>query len=262
MPLTAKGEEIKASLVKEYGEKKGTSVLYAGKNSGRFTGIDSASFRNRFRNARGRGLSFKDALEAALPTHDPVTAGTDNPSWKPTKDAFVQSFVRHVHDGASISDAIARSLRKPRSMRDRVLDALWPNRQGSELDYSNGPFGGLPGPGPVSEASGDPSRTEGDPKTPMDTGDEHIGFGKLQGEIEKKSGYGAKEAAATAAAIGREKYGKKGMAEKSAAGRDAEPAPGDLPGKMRTFGRYAHSRAADRACGPWRGWAPARGFHT
>jgi len=42
MPLTAKGEEIKAALVKEYGEKKGEQVLYAGKNKGTFTGIDSA----------------------------------------------------------------------------------------------------------------------------------------------------------------------------------------------------------------------------
>lgn len=42
MPLTAKGEEIKSALTKEYGEKKGEQVLYAGKNSGKFTGIDSA----------------------------------------------------------------------------------------------------------------------------------------------------------------------------------------------------------------------------
>lgn len=41
MPLTAKGEEIKSSLTKEYGEKKGEQVLYAGKNKGTFTGIDS-----------------------------------------------------------------------------------------------------------------------------------------------------------------------------------------------------------------------------
>lgn len=41
MPLTAKGEEIKSALVKEYGEKKGESVLYAGKNAGTFTGIDA-----------------------------------------------------------------------------------------------------------------------------------------------------------------------------------------------------------------------------
>lgn len=40
MPLTKKGEEIKRNLTKEYGEKKGKEVLYAGKNKGTFTGID------------------------------------------------------------------------------------------------------------------------------------------------------------------------------------------------------------------------------
>jgi hypothetical protein len=42
MPLTAKGEEILANLTKEYGAEKAKQVLYAGKNSGKFTGIDSA----------------------------------------------------------------------------------------------------------------------------------------------------------------------------------------------------------------------------
>lgn len=41
MPLTAKGTEIKAALTKEYGAKKGEEVLYAGRNKGTFTGIDS-----------------------------------------------------------------------------------------------------------------------------------------------------------------------------------------------------------------------------
>lgn len=41
MPLTAKGEKIKEALTKEYGEKKGEEVLYAGKNKGTFSGIDS-----------------------------------------------------------------------------------------------------------------------------------------------------------------------------------------------------------------------------
>ncbi len=40
MPLTAKGEEIKSALTKEYGAEKGEQVLYAGKNKGTFTGID------------------------------------------------------------------------------------------------------------------------------------------------------------------------------------------------------------------------------
>jgi hypothetical protein len=41
MPLTAKGEEITSALTKEYGAEKGEQVLYAGKNKGTFSGIDS-----------------------------------------------------------------------------------------------------------------------------------------------------------------------------------------------------------------------------
>lgn len=41
MPLTHKGAVIKAALQKEYGEKAGERILYAGKNKGTFTGIDS-----------------------------------------------------------------------------------------------------------------------------------------------------------------------------------------------------------------------------
>jgi hypothetical protein len=41
VPLTAKGEEIKSALTKEYGGKAGERVLYAGKNKGTFSGIDS-----------------------------------------------------------------------------------------------------------------------------------------------------------------------------------------------------------------------------
>ena len=42
MPLTSKGEKILSNLIEEYGSKeKGEQVLYAGKNKGTFTGIDS-----------------------------------------------------------------------------------------------------------------------------------------------------------------------------------------------------------------------------
>jgi len=44
MPLTEKGEKILNNLEKEYGKEKGKSVLYAGKNAGTFTGIDSQNF--------------------------------------------------------------------------------------------------------------------------------------------------------------------------------------------------------------------------
>ena len=40
MPLTAKGSEIKSAMVKQYGEKKGTSVFYASKNKGTIKGVD------------------------------------------------------------------------------------------------------------------------------------------------------------------------------------------------------------------------------
>ncbi len=45
MPLTEKGEKIRSALEKEYGKKKGEEVLYAGKNKGTFTGIDSDKMR-------------------------------------------------------------------------------------------------------------------------------------------------------------------------------------------------------------------------
>jgi Uncharacterized protein conserved in bacteria (DUF2213) len=41
VPLTAKGEKIMASLVEQYGEAKAKRIFYAGKNSGRFTGVDN-----------------------------------------------------------------------------------------------------------------------------------------------------------------------------------------------------------------------------
>lgn len=40
MPLTAKGEEIKENMIKEHGEKAGTSEFYASKNAGTISGVD------------------------------------------------------------------------------------------------------------------------------------------------------------------------------------------------------------------------------
>lgn len=42
MPLTEKGEEIKANMEKTYGPKKGEKVFYASKNAGTISGVDSA----------------------------------------------------------------------------------------------------------------------------------------------------------------------------------------------------------------------------
>lgn len=43
MPLTKKGAKIKASMEKEYGGKKGTSVFYASANKGTIKGVHKVS---------------------------------------------------------------------------------------------------------------------------------------------------------------------------------------------------------------------------
>ena len=42
MPLTPKGEKIKAAMERQYGSKKGTSVFYASANKGTITGVHKA----------------------------------------------------------------------------------------------------------------------------------------------------------------------------------------------------------------------------
>lgn len=39
MPETKKGAKIKAAMVKEYGQEKGTQVFYASANKGTITGV-------------------------------------------------------------------------------------------------------------------------------------------------------------------------------------------------------------------------------
>lgn len=39
MPLTEKGQEIKANMEKQYGEKRGEGVFYASANKGTITGV-------------------------------------------------------------------------------------------------------------------------------------------------------------------------------------------------------------------------------
>jgi hypothetical protein len=45
MPLTAKGEKIKAAMHKQYGEKKGESVFYASINKGNIKGAEKPGER-------------------------------------------------------------------------------------------------------------------------------------------------------------------------------------------------------------------------
>lgn len=39
MPLTKKGQKVKAAMKKEYGEKKGEQVFYASENKGTIKGV-------------------------------------------------------------------------------------------------------------------------------------------------------------------------------------------------------------------------------
>jgi hypothetical protein len=40
MPLTSKGEKIKAAMVRKEGEKHGTAEFYASRNAGTISGVD------------------------------------------------------------------------------------------------------------------------------------------------------------------------------------------------------------------------------
>jgi hypothetical protein len=62
MPLTAKGQEMKNAMQKEYGSEKGTSVFYASKNKGTITGVE-ATFGNSV--SAGTGEDRKAAVREA-----------------------------------------------------------------------------------------------------------------------------------------------------------------------------------------------------
>jgi hypothetical protein len=47
MPLTPKGQEIMGAMKTQYGPKKGESVFYASRNSGRITGVDPESMKRK-----------------------------------------------------------------------------------------------------------------------------------------------------------------------------------------------------------------------
>ncbi len=47
MPLTAKGRKIKRAMQAQYGAKKGESVFYASRNSGKITGVDRSRRASR-----------------------------------------------------------------------------------------------------------------------------------------------------------------------------------------------------------------------
>lgn len=40
MPLTSKGRKIKASMKRQYGDKRGERIFHASKNSGKISGVE------------------------------------------------------------------------------------------------------------------------------------------------------------------------------------------------------------------------------
>ena len=197
MPLTHKGRVIKRALVKRYGKKKGTSILYAGKNSGRFTGIDraqrsmyvpdeedmmvmdKASFRQAMRDAVMSGKSPTEAIKDAV---RPVRTRRA----QHTARDRAASFKRYMRDAVEFGEPLPKA----------ILGAI----SGTEFKHRGSATG----------------RDNG--RTSKVTGDEHIGFKKLTHELEGK-GNSAESSKRIAAAIGQKKYGAKGMARKAAAGR-------------------------------------------
>jgi len=69
VPLTEKGEKIKAAMVTQYGPEKGKEVFYASKNKGKITGVDDAQhmgFTKEGATALKNLVSECDALAARL----------------------------------------------------------------------------------------------------------------------------------------------------------------------------------------------------
>jgi hypothetical protein len=63
MPLTAKGRKILTRMSKEYGGKKGESVLYASRNKGTISGVDPESTKKQhnFLKMRSKAMEAKAA---------------------------------------------------------------------------------------------------------------------------------------------------------------------------------------------------------
>lgn len=94
MPLTAKGNEIKNAMTKEYGAKKGESVFYASKNKGTISGVDSAEDKATSNQTPGLEKAF-DALNCLMDDVKRMKSRVDA-----RMDAFVEGS-REFHELAA-----------------------------------------------------------------------------------------------------------------------------------------------------------------
>lgn len=90
MPLTAKGQEILASLEKQHGPEKAKQILYAGKNAGTFTGIDDMD-EGMADSVRARVDAICDSVQRLNSRMD-VYINPKGPNGKPLKEG--EDFIR------------------------------------------------------------------------------------------------------------------------------------------------------------------------
>ena len=103
MPLTSKGQKILSSMESEYGsEKKAKSILYAGKNSGKFKGIDARRARAIVDAVGGRSWVNKNGSTG----YEIETGGDEASVGEPAMSSPVSGLAASSRErGMSISDA-------------------------------------------------------------------------------------------------------------------------------------------------------------
>lgn len=63
MPLTAKGEKIKAAMVKQYGAKKGKQVFYASENKGTIRGVTKSGSSSSKKKKKNFGTQLRRSMK-------------------------------------------------------------------------------------------------------------------------------------------------------------------------------------------------------
>lgn len=66
MPLTDKGQKIMANMQQEYGDKKGKSVFYASRNSGKISGVDPQSMRGNNQAGQAVKSGFQSLIARSM----------------------------------------------------------------------------------------------------------------------------------------------------------------------------------------------------
>jgi hypothetical protein len=146
MPLTEKGEKIKAAMTKQYGPEKGEQVFYASKNKGKITGVDDdyeelekGKSRETVKKNIGTLLKAGHNREAAVGIAMRKAKSDDNQHM-----GFTGSAALAVEELTSEVDSLAERLdafenwqhqRKPKDVKPRNKDNMQPsNRHPKEVD--------------------------------------------------------------------------------------------------------------------------------